>query len=333
MSTKRGQILIIMMVLAVSILLGSLAKAAELETVRLSEVVRSVFYAPQYVAIEKGFFLDEDIKIDLSTAFGADKGAAALISGSVDVGFFGPEAALYIYQQGAPDPIMGFAQLTQRDGSFLLARDVDEDFAWENVRGKTIVGARVGGVPQMVLEFVLKQHGIEPFEDVDILTNLAFETAVGAYQAGLGDYIAQFEPAISQVQAIGGGKVVSSLGAETGSITYTVYHAKRSSLAANPQLYLRFTKAILRGQIWVAEHSAEEIAVVITPYFPDFEHELLVTTIAKFKEIDAWPVNPTPSEVGFARLQEVMLEAGELYNLIPFSELMNTEIGREALGL
>ena len=205
--SKKAWTLLFVAVGIIAVLLGANAGAQELETVRLSEVVRSVFYAPQYVAIANGFFEEEGIKIDLSTAWGADKGAAALISGSVDVGFFGPEATVYIYQQGAADHLVGFAQLTARDGSFFLTRDVDEDFAWDNVRGKTIVGARIGGVPQMALEWVLKQHGIEPFVDVEIITSLAFEAAVGAFEAGMGDYIAQFEPALSEIEARGRGKM------------------------------------------------------------------------------------------------------------------------------
>src|SRR5690554_3472931 len=198
---KKKWILLSVAVVVVALLLGATASAQTLDKVRLSEVVRSVFYAPQYVAIAKGFFEEEGIEIELSTAWGADKGAAALISGSVDVGFFGPEATVYIYQQGASDHLVGFAQLTARDGSFFMTRDMDEEFEWDNVRGKTIVGARIGGVPQMTLEWVLKQNGIKPFEDVEIITSLAFEAAVGAFEAGLGDYIAQFEPALSELEA------------------------------------------------------------------------------------------------------------------------------------
>src|SRR5690606_34088620 len=192
--------------------------AQPLETVRLSEVVRSVFYAPQYVALEKGFFADEGLAIELSTAWGAHNGMAALISGSVDIGFFGPEATVYVYNQGAPDPAVGFAQLTQRDGSFLMARGSVEDFQWDDVRGRLIVGARKGGVPQMVLEWVLRAKGIEPFLDVGIVTHLAFEAAAGAFEGGLGDYVAQFEPTMTHMERAGVGTIVASLGAEAGDI-------------------------------------------------------------------------------------------------------------------
>lgn len=239
---------------------------------------------------------------------------------------------MYIYQQGAVDHIVGFAQLTARDGSFFLTRDPDEDFVWDNVRGKTIVGARIGGVPQMVLEWVLKKHGIEPFEDVEIITSLAFEAAVGAFESGLGDYIAQFEPALSEIEARGRGKIVSSLGAEAGPITYTVYHAQKSRLEKEPELFERFTRAIHRGQLWVAEHTAEEVAEIVSPYFPLIEHDILVKSIRRYQEIDAWPTTPILSEEQFMHLQAVMLEAGELEETVPFDALMDTSIALKVLS-
>lgn len=328
---KKLWVILVCLSISIGLLLGGLASASQLEDVRLSEVVRSVFYAPHYAAIEKGFFAEEGINIILETAWGADKGAAALISGSVDIGFFGPEAALYIYQHGATDAIVGFAQLTARDGSFFMARDLNEEFRWENVKGKTIVGARKGGVPQMVLEWVLKQNGIQPFVDVNIITNLAFEAAVGAYQAGVGDYIAQFEPAMSQVEQLGGGKIVASLGEEAGPITYTVYHVRRRTLQERPDLLIGFTRAIIRGQQWVHENTAETIATVVTPYFPDIALEILAKTIERYKSINAWPLNPILSEEEFMNLQKVMIEAGELERIIPFEELMDNTIVLQAL--
>ena len=239
---------------------GALGKVGRGYTiVRLSEVVRSIFYAPQYVALAQGFFEDEGLKIDLSTAWGADKGAAALISGACDIGFFGPEAAIYIFNQGAPDYLIGFAQLTQMDGSFFLARTgMPEPFSWEHVRGKTIVGARLGGVPEMVLEWVLKKHGIEPFKDVKIITSLAFAAAPGAFAAGIGDYIAQFEPAMTELEMAGQGKIVASMGVEGGEIMYTVYHVRRSQLVRDRDMLIRFTRALATGMKWVEDHTPAE---------------------------------------------------------------------------
>lgn len=329
--SKKAWALLLVAVGIIAVLLGATASAQALQTVRLSEVVRSVFYAPQYVAIANGFFEEQGLNVDLSTAWGADKGAAALISGSVDVGFFGPEATVYIYQQGATDHLVGFAQLTARDGSFFLTRNVDEEFEWENVRGKTIVGARIGGVPQMALEWVLKQHGIEPFVDVEIITSLAFEAAVGAFEAGVGDYIAQFEPALSEIEARGRGKIVASIGAEAGPVSYTVYHARKSVLEENPDLLVRFTRAIHQGQLWVFNHSAAEVAEVIAPFFPLIDHEILVKSMGLYQAIDAWPPTPVISEEHFMHLQEIMMEAGELAEIVPFSVLMENTMAQSVV--
>ena len=272
--------------------------------------------------LELGFFQDEGLDVELSTAWGADKGAAALISGSVDIGFFGPEAAVYVYQQGAGDPLVGFAQLTSRDGSFLMARHPVDEFEWEMLRGATVVGGRRGGVPQMVLEWVLRQHGIEPFVDVEIITHLAFEAAPGAFASGLGDYIAQFDPTLTSLERQGVGKVVASLGRAGGEITYTLYHARRSFLDAHPEVVLAFTRAIARGQKWVDLHTPEEIAEVVKGFFPEMDHETLVTALWRYQSQDSWSHTPIISRSAYGRLLDVMMAAGELDEAVPFDAIM-----------
>ncbi len=306
---------------------------APLTTVRLSEVVRSIFYAPMYVALAKGFFEEEGLKIDLSTAWGADKGAAALVSGSVDIGFFGPEASVYIYNQGAPDPLVGFAQLTQMDGSFMLARaGMPEPFKWDHVRGKTIVGARIGGVPQMVLESVLRKHGIEPFKDVNIITSLAFAAAPGAFAAGTGDYIAQFEPAMTEMELAGLGKIVASMGVEGGEIAYTVFHVRRSQLTRDRDMLIKFTRAIIKGMRWVESHSPLETAMAVAQFFPGTKLDVTARIIQRYRDQGTWPKVPEMSATGFARLQEVMIQAGELKKTVPASTLQTQDIVRAALA-
>ncbi len=309
------------------------AASGRLTTVRLSEVVRSVFYAPQYVALSKGFFEDEGLKIELSTAQGADKGAAALLSGTVDIGFFGPEAAIYIYNQGAKDYLVGFAQLTARDGSFLMARDVTPDkFKWEMLRGKTLIGARKGGVPQMVLEWVLRKHGLDPNKDLKVVTNLAFEAALPAFQAGLGDYIAQFEPLMSQMEKSGVGYVVASLGMEGGEITYTVYHARKSFLEKNPDLLVRFTRALYRGMRWVQQHSITDVADAVAPFFPGIDRDVLLRTLDRYRKQNSWRETPQISPAGFAQLQRIMKAAGQLDKEVPFEALMTNTIANQAVA-
>lgn len=328
------KMLTVLLVVGLSLaLLGTVMAAEKPVKVRLSEVVRSIFYAPQYVALEKGFFAEEGLEIDLSTAWGADKGAAALISGSVDIGFFGPEAAVYIYQQGAEDYIIGFAQLTARDGSFLMAREPMPDFCWEDVKGKVIVGARKGGVPEMVLEWILKQHGIDINKDVKIITNLAFTAAAGAFESGLGDFVAQFEPTLSQLEAEGVGHFAASLGVDGGEITYTVYHARREFIKQHPDVIQKFTNAIYRGQKWVDAHTSEEIVDVVAPFFPSVSRDILGKACARYKKQDTWRHTPIISRSAYQHLLEVMLEAGELKESVDFDVLMTNDFAFKAAEL
>lgn len=331
-NVTRRILLSLMLVPAFVLATAPLASAQTLQRLRLSEVVRSLFYAPQYVALELGFFRDEGFDVELSTAFGADKGAAALISGSVDIGFFGPEAAVYIYQQGARDYLVTFAQLTAMDGSFLMAREPTDNFQWTDLRGKVVVGARPGGVPQMMLEWIIRQHGMDPYKDMTMITNLAFEAAPGAFHAGLGDYIAQFEPSLSQIQKQGVGQVVASLGVDGGPIAYTAYHVRKSQLEQDPDMLVRFTRAVLRGVEWVETHSPEEVARVVEPFFPEIDFDVLVSSLTRYMEQGSWNTTLIPSQEGFENLQKVMMAAGHLSEPVPFDVLMVTDIAEEALA-
>lgn len=328
----RGRVVVCLLVLTAMLSMVVNAAAQPLERVRLSEVVRSVFYAPQYIALALGFFEDEGLDVELSTAWGAHNGMAALLSGGVDIGFFGPEATVYVHQQGAPDPVIGFAQLTQRDGSFLMARGQVDSFSWDDVRGQLIVGARKGGVPQMVLEWLLRANGIEPFRDVGIITHLEFPAAAGAFEGGLGDYVAQFDPALTQLERNGTGTIVVSLGAEAGDISYTVYHARKSYMDRNPDIIERFTRAIYRGQQWAYAHTSEEIAVVIEHFFVGTDFDVLVDAIERYRSIDAWTPTPTISRDGFDMLQRVMMAAGELHDTVPFDAIMTNEFVERVLA-
>lgn len=336
MQRKSGFFRILVVVLAFGMVLGTAAStlaAEKLTKVRLSEVVRSIFYAPQYVALALGFFEDEGLEIELSTAWGAHNGAAALISGDVDVGFFGPEASVYIYQQGAENHIIGFAQLTAKDGSFLMSREYIPDFTWEDVKGKVIIGARKGGVPQMMLEWILKQHGIEMGKDVEVITHLAFTAAAGAFQSGLGDFVAQFEPTLSELEAQGVGYFVASLGVDGGDVTYTVYHVRKDYLEKHPDIIQRFTNAIYRGQRWVHSHTVEEIVDVVTPYFPGVSREIMIKATERYRSQDSWTRTPEISRSSFEHLLRVMINANELKQPVPFDELMTNDFARRAVEL
>ena len=293
----------------------------ELTTVRLSEVTRSVFYAPQYVAIELGFFEDEGIEIDLVTSDGADNVMVALLSDAADIGLSGPEAAIYIYNEGREDFAVVFAGLTSRDGSFLIGRS--PDFSWDDLRDAHVLPGRRGGMPFMVFESVLMEKGIA--DDVYFDNSIQFAAMVGAFLGGTGDFVTAFEPVASTIELEGRGYVVASMGTESGELPYTAYYALESFIDDNPELMQGFTNAIARGQEWVQVNSPETIAATIEPFFPDAEMEILVSAIARYQEVGAYALTPAISEEAFYRLQDIMINAGELVDKAPFETLVNNE--------
>ncbi|MDK2824420.1 MAG: NitT/TauT family transport system substrate-binding protein [Clostridia bacterium] len=303
----------------------------KLTKVRLNEVTHSVFYAPMYVAINQGFFAEEGIQLELTTGQGADKVMTALLSGQADIGFMGPEATVYVYNQGKEDYAVNFAQLTKRDGSFLVARQPDPNFTWEKVKGTTIIGGRKGGMPEMTLEYVLKNKGIIPGKDVTVLTNIQFALMAGAFTGGTGDYVTLFEPVAATLEQAGSGYVVASVGQESGEIPYTVFSAKKSFIEKNKDIIQRFTNAIYRGQQWTANHSPEEIAKAIKPSFPDADEKILTAVAKRYKEIDAWAENPLFTEEAFKRLQDVIQLAGELDKRAPYEKLVTNQFAEKAI--
>lgn len=305
---------------------------SELQTVRLSEVTRSVFYAPQYVALNKGFFEEEGLKIELTSGQGADKVMTAVLSDQVDIGFSGPEAAIYVYNEGKEDYAVVFAQLTKRDGSFLVSRIPEPDFKWSNVQGKTIIGGRKGGVPEMTLEYVLRKNNITPGKDVDVDTSVQFALMGPAFTGGKGDYVTLFEPVASAVEKEGKGYIVASIGKESGEIPYTAYYAKKSYIEKNKDIIEKFTKAIYKGQKWVEENSPEEIAKAIQPFFPDSDLDILTTVAKRYKETDAWSKDPILTKESLELLQKVMEEAGELEKEAKYEDLVNMEFAKKVMG-
>jgi NitT/TauT family transport system substrate-binding protein len=253
----------------------------------------------------------------------------AVLSGSVDIGFAGPEACIYVYNEGKEDYMQVFAQMTQRDGAFILAREPDEAFTWEKLKGKSLLPGRKGGVPYMTLEYVVKQHGLTPGVDVVFDDSIQFSAMAGAFTSGTGDYVALFEPTASALEAEGAGYIVASVGAESGEIPYTAYFAQKSFLEKNGKLVQKFTDAIAKGLTWVQEHTAAEIAKVIQPSFPDTDLKTLETVIQNYKDIDAWCAVPVMKEEAFEKLQTVMQEAGELDKTAPFAEIVDNSFAEK----
>ena len=302
------------------------------DTITLCEVTHSVFYAPQYVAIELGFFEEEGIKIELSTGEGADKVMAAVLSGSIDIGFAGPEAAVYVYNEGRDNYAQVFAQLTQRDGSFLMARNPDPDFKWEKLKGTHVLPGRVGGVPYMALCHVLRENGLDIEKDLTLDSSIQYALMTSAFTSGTGDYVTVFEPTASTLEANGQGYIVASVGEAAGDVPYTAYFASKEYLEENKELVERFTRAIYRGQQWVATHSAAEIAEAVQDAFPDSELDILTSAVQSYKDIDAWCTDPLLRSDAFDRLQDIISEAGELSQKAPYDPVVNTYFANTVIG-
>ncbi len=308
---------------------GCTQEEEALTTVRLNEVTHSVFYAPFYAALELGFFEEEGLDIELANGGGADKVMTAVLAGQADVGLAGPESCIYVYLEGREDYPRVFAQLTKRDGSFIVGRS-DEAFSWENLRGKTILGGRKGGVPEMTLEYVMRQNGIEPNVDAVVDTSIQFDMMAGAFTGGNGDYVALFEPTATQVELEGQGYVLTSLGQESGEIPYTAFFASQSYMEENPDVIQGVTDAVARGQQWVREHTAAEIAEAIAPQFPDTDMEVLEAVCQRHLDIDAWNATPVMAEEALERLMDVMESAGELSARVPFEDLVDNSFAESA---
>lgn len=305
----------------------------ELQTVRLNEVVRSVFYAPMYVALQQGFFEEQGIKIELATGQGADKTMQAVLSNNADIGFSGPEQAVYIYNQGREDYPVVFAQLTQRDGSFLVGRAAEDNFDWKSLKGKELIGGRPGGIPEMALEYVLKQNGIDPKTDVNMVTNIDFTATAGAFKSGTGEYVALFEPTASMLEKDNSGKIVASIGESAGNIAYTCFYATKSYIDNNPNVISGFTKAIYEGQKWMKEHSSEEVADSIISYFPGTDKDIIIKVIDNYKNINAYSEAPTVDTDGLNKLMDIIqgYDAKLIKERPPLEKIVNNAFAQEAM--
>ena len=296
-----------------------------LTPVTLTEVAHSIFYAPMYVAIEEGYFEDEGINLDLVCGFGADKTMTAVISGEADIGFMGSEASIYTYNEGATDYVVNFAQLTQRAGNFLVAREEMDDFSWEDLKGHLVLGGRKGGMPEMVFEYILKENGIDPETDLEINQSIDFGSTAAAFSEGQGDFTVEFEPGATTLESEGKGYVVASLGEDSGYVPYTAFSAKQSYIDENPDVIQGFTNALQKGMDYVQAHSPEEIAAVIEPQFPETDLETITTIVTRYYDQDTWKSNLIFEESSFDLLQDILESAGELEKRAPYDDLVTTK--------
>lgn len=304
---------------------------SDLQVIQLNEVTRSVFYAPQYVAIANGYFEEEGLELEITTGQGADKVMTAILASQSDIGLCGPEAAIYVYNEGKEDYAQVFAQLTQKDGSLLVSKEPFENFKWEDVKGKTVIPGRKGGVPYMTFEYVLKQNGINPETDVNLDDSIKFDLMAGAFTGGEAEFVTLFEPTASMTEDAGKGYVVASVGEAAGEVPYTAYCAKKSYIEENSEIIEGFTRAIYRGEQFVEQHSANEIAEIIQDFFPDTTVDSLTKSVQTYKDIDAWKENPILKEEAFDKLQLIMTEAGELDKKAPYEMIINNSFAEKVI--
>lgn len=302
-----------------------------LTKVTLNEVAHSLFYAPMYVAIEEGYFEEEGIDLELVTGFGADKTMTAVLSGEADIGFMGSESTIYAYNEGANDYVVNFAQLTQRAGNFLVAREAIPNFKWQDLKGSYVLGGRKGGMPQMVFEYILKGNGIDPKTDLTINQNIDFGSTAAAFAEGQGDFSVEFEPHATSLEKEGKGYVVASLGEDSGYVPYTAFSAKQSYIEENPDIIQAFTNALQKGMDYVQLHSPSEIAQIIQPQFSETDLDTITTIVARYHAQDTWKENLIFDEASFSLLQKILESSGELDQKVPYNKLVFVEYAENAI--
>lgn len=322
--------LLLITTLLLSLCVGCKSKNDKLTPVTLNEVAHSIFYAPQYAAIELGYFEEEGIDLTLVTGFGADKTMTAVLSGEAEIGFMGSEASIYTYNEGAKNYAVNFAQLTQRAGNFLVAREEIPDFSWDVLKGKEVLGGRKGGMPQMVFEYILKENGLDPETDMEIDQSIDFGSTAAAFSGGQGEFTVEFEPGATTLEKEGAGYVVASLGVDSGYVPYTAYCATKSYLENSPEVIQGFTNALQKGMDYVNSHTPEEIAKVIQKQFSETDLDTITTIVKRYHEQDSWKENLVFEEDSFSLLQDILESAGELSQRAPYEDLIITTFAEEA---
>ncbi|MDP5277130.1 ABC transporter substrate-binding protein [Chengkuizengella axinellae] len=329
---KKIMILIIVSLLSfLTILTACGNDDDETTTLRVGEVTRSIFYAPQYVALSQGFFEDEGLDVELTTTWGGDKTMTTLLADGIDIALVGSETSIYVYQQGADDPVINFAQLTQTDGSFLVSREAIGSFDWEMLKGSTFLGQRKGGMPQMAGEFALKKHGIDPHNDMELIQNIEFANIASAFASGTGDFVQLFEPTATVFEKEGTGHVIASFGIESGHLPYTVYMSKSSFITENNDSIQKYTNAIHRAQKWVETSSIGEIKDAIKPYFEDIDEEIIEIVIDRYRVQGSYAADPIVDVDEWNNLLDVMIEAGELEERASHDILVDNSFAENAI--
>ncbi|WP_202078260.1 ABC transporter substrate-binding protein [Caldalkalibacillus salinus] len=304
--------------------------SSDLTKVKVAEVTRSIFYAPHYVAVSEGFFAEEGLEVEITTTWGGDKTMTTLLSDGADIALVGSETSIYVHQQGTDDPVINFAQLTQTDGTFLVSREKLTSFEWDDLKGRVFLGQRKGGMPQMVGEYVLKKHSIDPQDDLELIQNVDFGNISNAFASGTGEFVQLFEPQATLFEREGIGHVVASFGVESGHVPYTVFMAKESYLNENEETAQKFTNALIKAQTFVYEQPVEEVAASIQPFFEDTELDVIAAVIERYKEQETYDPDLILGENEWDRIQDIIEESGELQQRIDYDILVDTTFAERA---
>lgn len=324
-----GLIILLIVIIIAIIYVFKNNEDSNLTKVTLAEVAHTIFYAPQYVAINNGYFEDEGIDLEVVLTNGADAVMSSVLSGDVDIGFSGTEATIYVYNGGEKDYVKTFAGLTKRDGTFLVSREKYDNFTLEDLKGKTIIGGRKGGMPEMTFEWALRENGINPNTDLFIDTSIAFAAMQGAFIGGTGDFVTLFEPNALSVEQNGYGHVVAYIGELGGEVPYTAYNARTSYIENNKDIIEKFTKAINKGLVFVKENDSETIAECIINFFPDTSMNDLIKIVDRYKQGDAWKENITINEEEFKHIQDIMIASNELDSYVEYDKLIYNEFFKD----
>ena len=302
-----------------------------LTTIRLSEVTHSIFYAPLYVAINNGYFEQEGLNIDLSNGGGADKVMTAILSGDAEIGLMGPEAAIYVTEGGAKDKPIVFGQLTKRDGSFIVSKTQIDNFTMNDLIGKEIIGGRKGGVPAMTLQYAIEEAGLEigtGTNQVNLRTDVAFDLTASVFDSTDAEFCTLFEPTASELCTQKGYHIVASVGEVSGEVPYTAFTAKKGYINENEKTIERFLRAVYRGYRFLLKANVDQIAESLKPSFSGISEESIVKSINSYIKCNAWMESPVMTEQSFNRLQDIIINAGELDKKVEFNDVVDTNIAK-----
>lgn len=296
----------------------------------LNEATHSIFYSPLYVAMELGYFRKSRLNISLEDGYGSDKTMEALLSGTANIGLMGPETTLYHYNKHMDKMVVNFSQLTNHPGNFLISRDSYDNFDWNYVRDKTILGDRTDGMPEIILEYILRNNGINPENDVNIDQSIPFGKTADEFIAGFGDFTIEFEPDATRLEQEHNYHIVASLGVDCGNIPYTTFACTDSYITSNSNIIQRFTNAMQKGMKYVSLFSAKDIAKIIAPQFPSVDINTITLIVDRYKKQGTWKNNLVFDTNGYKILEDVLVSNNRLTNLVPYNKVVTTHFAKRA---